>query len=268
MMVEVTGIIVAGGRSSRMGQDKAMLQLGGVTVLERISAVLGQVAQRVIVVARDTQQYRRFGLETTTDLYPGLGPLSGIHAGLSASNTEWGIVVACDMPFVQPEVLRALIAHTTDWAAVQKTTSDQRKQEAEGEQALMGGNGLLNRATESALQAVITSVDGRIHPLLGMYHRSVLPSAEHCLRNGRLRLIGWLDLLNVRYATADDGPGASLEMWQQAVFNMNNPQDYQLTVNRLEHMQDLPDVQKTQKIQSDNHIKDRKEISKDEREGR
>lgn len=90
-MVDVTGIIVAGGRSSRMGQDKAMLQLGGVAVLERISAVLGQVAQRVIVVARDTQQYRRFGLEMTTDLYPSLGPLSGIHAGLSASNTEWGL---------------------------------------------------------------------------------------------------------------------------------------------------------------------------------
>ncbi|MGW9527836.1 molybdenum cofactor guanylyltransferase [Paenibacillus terrae] len=211
-MVEVTGIIVAGGRSSRMGQDKAMLQLGGVTVLERISAVLGQVVQRVIVVARDPQQYRRFGLEMTTDLYPGLGPLSGIHAGLSASNTEWGIVVACDMPFVQPEVLRALIAHTT----------------------------------ESALQAVITSVDGRIHPLLGMYHRSVLPSAEQCLRNGRLRLIDWLDLLNVRYATVDDWPGASLEMWQQAVFNMNNPQDYQLTVNQLEHIHDVPDVQKTE----------------------
>jgi molybdopterin-guanine dinucleotide biosynthesis protein A len=247
VMVEVTGIIVAGGRSSRMGQDKAMLQLGGVTVLERISAVLGQVVQRVIVVARDPQQYRRFGLEMTTDLYPGLGPLSGIHAGLSASNTEWGIVVACDMPFVQPEVLRALIAHTTDWAAVQKTTSDQRKQEVEGEQALMGGSGLLIQPTESALQAVITSVDGRIHPLLGMYHRSVLPSAEQCLRNGRLRLIDWLDLLNVRYATVDDWPGASLEMWQQAVFNMNNPQDYQLTVNQLEHIHDVPDVQKTEK---------------------
>lgn len=72
VMVEVTGIIVAGGRSNRMGQDKALLQLGGVTVLERIAAVLGQVAKRVIVVTRDTQQYRELDLETTKDLYPGL----------------------------------------------------------------------------------------------------------------------------------------------------------------------------------------------------
>ncbi|WP_342415800.1 molybdenum cofactor guanylyltransferase [Paenibacillus sp. FSL R10-2782] len=264
-MVDVTGIIVAGGRSSRMGQDKAMLQLGGVAVLERISAVLGQVAQRVIVVARDTQQYRRFGLEMTTDLYPSLGPLSGIHAGLSASNTEWGIVVACDMPFVQPEVLRALVAQTTDWGAVQKTTSDQRKQEAEGEQALMGGNGLLIQPTESSLQAVIASVDGRIHPLLAVYHQSVLPSAEECLRSGRLRLTDWLDKLNVRYAKVEDLPGVSEDIWHKAAFNMNNPQDYQLAIEQLKHsvQQNTQAMQTMQTVREAQSVKNLKEIRED-----
>lgn len=235
-MVDVTGIIVAGGRSSRMGQDKALLQLGGVTVLERIAAVLGQVAKRVITVTRDTQQYRELGLETTTDLYPGLGPLSGIHAGLSASKTEWGIVVACDMPLVQPEILHALLAHATNWTAVEETTSEQRQQ------APWAGNGLLPQPKKSALQAVIASVDGRIHPLLGIYHRSVLPSAEHCLRSGRLRLIDWLDSLNVHYETAGGWTDVSLDMWKQAVFNMNDQQDYQLIVKQLENAQDIPDV--------------------------
>ncbi|MDQ0492570.1 molybdenum cofactor guanylyltransferase [Paenibacillus brasilensis] len=243
-MLEVTGIIVAGGRSSRMGQDKALLQLGGVTVLERIAAVLGKVAGRVIVVTRDIQQYSGLGLETMADLYPGLGPLSGIHAGLSASTTEWGIVVACDMPFVQPEILRALLAHTTNGAAAKETTNEQRKQQVQGEQGSLAGDCLLPQPTEPALQAVIPTVEGRIHPLLGLYHRSVLPSAEQCLRSGRLRLIDWLNSLNVRYETAGEWPGASLDMWKQAVFNMNYPQDYQLIVKQLECIQDVPTMQK------------------------
>ncbi|MEC0184876.1 molybdenum cofactor guanylyltransferase [Paenibacillus peoriae] len=243
-MVEVTGIIVAGGRSSRMGQDKALLQLGGVTVLERIAAVLGQVAGRVITVTRDPQQYRELGLETTTDLYPGLGPLCGIHAGLSASNTEWGIVVACDMPLVQPEILRALLSHVTNGAAVQETASEQRKQQVRKKRVTLAGNDLLIQPTESGLQAVIASVDGRIHPLLGLYHRSALPSAEKCLQSGHLRLIDWLNSLNVRYETAGEWPGASLDMWKQAVFNMNYPQDYQLIVKQLEHSPNVPGTQK------------------------
>jgi molybdopterin-guanine dinucleotide biosynthesis protein A len=237
--VDVTGIIVAGGRSSRMGQDKALLELQGATMLERTAAALQQVAERVIVVARDMQGYGPIGLETVPDIYPGLGPLSGIHAGLSASTTEWGIVVACDMPFVQPEVLRALLAQTANGATVQETTRAQGKQGAHREQAPSGGDDLLFQPTEPTLQAVISSVDGRIHPLLAVYHRSVLPSAEQCLRNGRLRLTEWLNMLNVRYADAKDLQGVSEEMWQKAVFNMNNPHDYQLAVEHLERMQNV-----------------------------
>ncbi|QDY86444.1 molybdenum cofactor guanylyltransferase [Paenibacillus polymyxa] len=236
-MVEVTGIIVAGGRSSRMGQDKALLQLGGVTVLERIAAVLGKVAGRVIVVTQDAQQYRGLGLETTTDLYPGLGPLSGIHAGLSASKTEWGIVVACDMPFVQPEILHALLAHATNWTAAQEIASEQKH--AQREQVPFYENELFPQSTQPELQAVIVSVDGRIHPLLGVYHRSVLPSAEQCLRSGSLRLIDWLNSLNVHYEKAGEWPGASMDMWKQAVFNMNYPQDYQLIVKQWECTEDV-----------------------------
>ncbi|MDY8022582.1 molybdenum cofactor guanylyltransferase [Paenibacillus polymyxa] len=243
-MMEVTGIIVAGGRSSRMGQDKALLQLGGVTVLERIAAVLGKVAGRVIAVTRDTQQYRGLGLETTADLYPDLGPLSGIHAGLSASKTEWGVVVACDMPLVQPEILHALLAHATNWTATQEVASEQRKQQVQGEQVPFYENDLLPQSMQPALQAVIASVDGRIHPLLGLYHRSALPSAEQCLQSGCLRLIDWLNSLNVRYEKAGEWPGASLDMWKQSVFNMNYPEDYQLIVKQLECIQDVPTMQK------------------------
>ncbi|AJE52052.1 molybdopterin-guanine dinucleotide biosynthesis protein MobA [Paenibacillus jamilae] len=206
--MEVTGIIIAGGRSSRMGQDKALLEIEGATMLERTYITLQQATQRVIVVTRDDQGYEQDSMEAVSDIYPGMGPLSGIHAGLSASTTEWGIVVACDMPFVQLEVLQALLVLTEKWAA------------SKG-------------AAESPLQAVIASVAGRMHPLLGVYHRSVLPSAEERLRNKRLRLTEWLETLNVRYATIADMPGVTENIWHNAVFNMNNPQDYKLVLEQF-----------------------------------
>ncbi len=228
MVVKVTGIIVAGGRSSRMGQDKALLEIQGATMLERTAAALEQVTERVIVVTRDGQGYGTIGLENVPDVYPGMGPLSGIHAGLSASGTEWGIVIACDMPFVQPEVLHVLLAVTEKWAELQGTT-------------------------EPALQAVISSVDGRIHPLLAVYHQSVLPSAEECLRSGRLRLTDWLDKLNVRYAKVEDLPGVSEDIWHKATFNMNNPQDYQLAIEQLKHsvQQNTQNVKSLKETQED-----------------
>ncbi|MGQ3481995.1 molybdenum cofactor guanylyltransferase [Paenibacillus sp. TY11] len=226
--MKVTGIIVAGGRSSRMGQDKALLEIEGATVLERTVAALEQVTERVIVVTRDSQGYGLSGMEIVPDVYPGMGPLSGIHAGLSASTTEWGMVVACDMPFVQPEVLHDLLAVTEKWAELQGTT-------------------------EPGLQAVISSVDGRIHPLLAVYHRSVLPSVEECLRSKRLRLTDWLDKLNVRYATVEDLPGVSEDMWHKAAFNMNNPQDYQLAIEQLKRsvQQNTQNVKNVKEIRED-----------------
>lgn len=209
-------------------------------MLERTVAALEQVTERVIVVTRDSQGYGPIGLENVPDVYPGMGPLSGIHAGLFASRTEWGIVIACDMPFVQPEVLHVLLAVTEKWAELQGTT-------------------------EPALQAVISSVDGRIHPLLAVYHRSVLPSAEECLRSGRLRLTDWLEKLNVRYATVEDLSGVSEDIWHKAVFNMNNPQDYQLAIEQLKHsvQQNTQAMQTMQTVRDAKSVKNLKKIRED-----
>ncbi|TKH45657.1 molybdenum cofactor guanylyltransferase [Paenibacillus terrae] len=238
--MNVTGIIVAGGRSSRMGQDKALLEIQGATMLERVADALAPVTERVIVVTRDGQGYGSISVENVPDVYPGKGPLSGIHAGLSASRTEWGIVIACDMPFVQPKVLHVLLAVTEKWAKLQGTT-------------------------ETALQAVISSVDGRIHPLLAVYHQSVLPSAEECLRSGRLRLTDWLDKLNVRYAKVEDLPGVSEDIWHKAAFNMNNPQDYQLAIEQLKHsvQQNTQAMQTMQTVRDAQSVKNLKEIRED-----
>ena len=103
----ITGIVLCGGRSTRMGQDKASLAFGGETMLERAVRVLREVADEVIVVAR-AEQPMPAGVRAVHDPVEDLGPLAGIVAGLSASATDVNAIVACDMPLVRAAVLRRL----------------------------------------------------------------------------------------------------------------------------------------------------------------
>jgi len=96
-MAEVTAIILCGGRSTRMGQDKASLRFGDETMLDRISRIVREIADEVIVVGREEH-----------------GPLSGIAAGLAASTTDLNIVVACDMPLIKPAVLQRMASMIED----------------------------------------------------------------------------------------------------------------------------------------------------------
>jgi len=103
----ITGIVLCGGRSTRMGQDKASLAFGGETMLEHAVRVMHEVADEVIVVARP-EQTMPAGVRAVHDPVSDLGPLAGIVAGLSASATDVNVIVACDMPLVRATVLRRL----------------------------------------------------------------------------------------------------------------------------------------------------------------
>ncbi|MBJ9992965.1 MULTISPECIES: molybdenum cofactor guanylyltransferase [Paenibacillus] len=207
-MFKVTGILLAGGQSSRMGTDKALLSVNGETVIERIVRLMSPSASNIIISANDDEKYAFLGKDVVHDRYPGQGPLSGLHAGLHAAATPWSIVTACDMPFVTEEVFRFLA------------------QKAEEAVAVMGDD-------KSGLQAIVPVSGGRIQPLLAAYHRSVLPSLETCLSSGRLRLTGWLEQLKVCYVSEEEliqelGPGAD-----KAFYNMNEPSDYKRAMTGL-----------------------------------
>ncbi len=111
--MSLTGIVLAGGRSTRMGQDKASLPFGDETLLTRAVRIVGEVADQVLVVARAEQRggYPFLGLPVpvVADPIEDLGPLAGIAAGLTASSTDLNLIVACDMPLIMPAVLRRLV---------------------------------------------------------------------------------------------------------------------------------------------------------------
>lgn len=102
----VEGFILAGGRSRRMGRDKALIEFEGTTLLARAFATVSAVAVKTTVIARTPYP----GFPVIADLRPDCGPLAGIETALSAAKTDAVIVLACDMPFVTVEFLEFLIS--------------------------------------------------------------------------------------------------------------------------------------------------------------
>ncbi|WP_187355197.1 molybdenum cofactor guanylyltransferase [Paenibacillus tengchongensis] len=201
--MKITGAILAGGASRRMGSDKALLKAGERPLLELCSGVLSRIADTVVIACGPElrEGYRFLGLPQLPDHYPGLGPLAGLHAALTASPTEWTAVLACDLPLV-PE---ALLRRMSEFAAA-----------------------------EAGLQAVIPAgEDGRVQPLAGLYHRSVLPRLTAALENGQLRVMDWLAGITVRYFRESDYPG-DRQAFAAALLNVNTPEDFAAARRRLE----------------------------------
>ena len=107
---EVGGFILAGGESSRMGRDKALLELEGVALIVRTARLVESAAERCAIVG-DTVRLEGLELDVIDDEFPGAGPLGGIATALRASEAEWNLIVACDLPYLTREWLEFLIGH-------------------------------------------------------------------------------------------------------------------------------------------------------------
>lgn len=146
----VTGFVLAGGKSTRMGQDKAALQLDGRTLLEHAIEVLGQAADEVRILG-PRERYASYGMPVIEDVFPECGPLGGIHAALSHTSTRLNLIIAVDTPFLSAEFLRFMV-----------------------ERSLSSG-------------AIITTpeIAGYRQPLCSVYAREFLPIAEQALKRPR-----------------------------------------------------------------------------------
>jgi molybdopterin-guanine dinucleotide biosynthesis protein A len=150
---QVTGFVLAGGKSTRMGQDKAALTLNGQTLLEHALAAVRQVCRDVSVLGR----YERYGAFAPTyeDIYPGCGPLGGIHAALSNSQTEFNLIIAVDTPFLSPEFLSYLA----------------------------------ERAVTSGMVVTTPEIDDYTQPLCTVYSLDFLPIAEKAIKAGNYKIV-------------------------------------------------------------------------------
>ena len=192
---DVTAFVLAGGKSTRMGVDKAFVQWNGRTLLARALDVARTVAPDVRIVGR-REKFAEFA-PVVEDQFRDCGPLGGIHAALRASQTELNLILAVDMPFVSEAFLHSLLA-----------------------------------AARSARDAdvVLPRVGGRWQPLCAIYRREFGVTAESALRSGRNRIDRLFDVVRLRVIDEKElgGAGFSLNLFQ----NLNTPEDLEAEKRR------------------------------------
>src|SRR5688572_3972636 len=106
----ITALVLAGGKSSRMGMEKGFVRFHEKKLIDHVLDNVRSVVNEVIIVSNNNI-YHQYGYPVRNDIYKDCGPLGGIYAGLMYSKSDWNLVLGCDMPFAGPEFLKYLISH-------------------------------------------------------------------------------------------------------------------------------------------------------------
>ena len=142
----VTAAILAGGANRRMGSDKALLELGDKPMAGHVVERARQLTDDVLFVAPEIRPYKQFGIPCEVDRHTGVGPLTGLETALLGLRKDCLLLLACDMPFIQPDVLRILL-----------------------------------EAWDPRYQATAFRIDGVLHPMPALYRRDVLFAVDRLL---------------------------------------------------------------------------------------
>lgn len=186
--MRVTGVVQAGGKSTRMGgEPKALMEVGGLRIIERVVRVLREATDDMLVVTNTPTLYVFLGLPMVPDVFPDAGPLGGIYAGLAAASGDAALTVACDMPFLHAGVA-ALVR--------------ERAREAD---------------------VAIPRIGGLWETLHACYGKSCLGPIESRLRAGRYKVIGFFD--DVRVSEIAEAEVARLAPPEIVFMNVNTPAD-------------------------------------------
>ncbi len=189
--IEVSGIVLAGGMSRRLGRDKAVEPVGGRPLINRVIGRLSQITEQTVIVVNDKERASRLPLPNTAkvavDVYQGKGSLGGIFTGLSAADGEWGIVVACDMPFLNTKLFKHMLS------------------------------------LRDGFDAVVPVLEGRPEPTHAMYSKACLPHIERKLEADDLKIARFFDEVRVKFVSEEEV--TALDPEHLSFFNINTQED-------------------------------------------
>ena len=114
MYSDVTGIILAGGKSTRMGVNKSFLKLGNETIIERIINLMKSIFDEVIIITNSSDEHKFLDLPLYEDIFKDIGPLGGIHSGLTHSKTKNNFVISCDIPLMTKEMIEYIVEYKSE----------------------------------------------------------------------------------------------------------------------------------------------------------
>ena len=165
--MDISCIVLAGGKGLRLGHDKALETIGNRSLLERVGCNLSLLDSDIIIVTAKEQSFPQFigypKLRIVTDTYPGKGPLGGIYTGLVVSDSFYNLVVGCDMPFLNQALLRHMIQLSVN------------------------------------ADLVVPRLGDMVEPLHAVYSKGCLAAIGHLLKQGNLKVTKLFPLVRVRY---------------------------------------------------------------------
>jgi len=207
-----TAIVLAGGNSKRMGIDKQFISMGSKNITEYIIDELKELFSNVVIVTNKAHAYKRTDIDITEDIYKGIGPLGGIHAGLMKSKSRYSYVVACDMPCINKDYIRYMV----------------KKLEK----------------SKYSVEAVITKYGDWIEPFNAIYSKDLLPRIEAGIFAEKKKISGLLKLAKVLYIEEEDARRFSPD-WRMFM-NLNTEKD--LMVYRAIKQEDMYGAYQTDSI--------------------
>ena len=199
----VSGVILAGGRSRRLGRDKAVEPFGGQPLIRRVISQVEEFADEIVVSVADVERAFELPLDekhlVAVDIYPEAGSLGGIYSGLYGSSHRWGLVVACDMPFLNRRLLEYMLS------------------------------------LRDGCDAVVPMPGDYPEPTHALYSRACLPSIEARLKAGNLKISGFFDEVRVRYVSEEEVRQFDPDL--RSFFNVNSPEDLKEALSLAERAQ-------------------------------
>jgi molybdopterin-guanine dinucleotide biosynthesis protein A len=167
--MNAAGIILAGGKSSRFKANKALAMIESQRLIDRIVAVLASVFPKIILVTNTPEQYKMLGVQMVMDIIPKKGPLSGIHAGLISSPFDLNFVMACDMPFINNDIVRYLVEQIA-----------------------------------ACDDAVVPVINGYPEPLAAVYRKTCIKPIEDSLMEDKYQVKSFYPLISIKYILEEE----------------------------------------------------------------
>ena len=164
----VTGIILAGGKSSRFGSNKALATFNGTPLIERVTDVLGRIFKNLMIITNSPLEYSYLKIPLHQDLVKGLGPVGGIYTGLDALDDGWAFFCACDMPFINEGLVRYITG------------------------------------VRDGFDAVVPKVDWKIEPLHALYSKNCLSAMKELIYKKEYQTIKAFGNINVRFVEEEE----------------------------------------------------------------
>jgi molybdopterin-guanine dinucleotide biosynthesis protein A len=183
----MTGIILSGGKSLRMGENKAFIQVEGIPIIKKIHNLFRELFQEIIIVTNQKELFTDFNSRIFSDLIPDRGVLGGLYTGIFFSTFSYSFCVACDMPFIKKTVVQYLIEKTEGYDVIVPKTSD------------------------------------GLQPLHAIYSKNCLNAITKVMEKGNYKILDFYEMVKIKIVEEDDF--ILLDPYRESFINVNTPEE-------------------------------------------